>query len=124
MSDIRIAQSWDSLPPVVYDGDEAISTRKLEKDYRDAMDRIEELENPWISVDDEPFPILGGFWATWVIDGEMDGLECYSWGGEPGVFWNLNSSNIYRLGQNEKQMAMFTHWMKPISPLPPPPEAA
>ena len=44
MSDIRIAQSWDSLPPVVYDGDEAISTRKLEKDYRDALDRIEELE--------------------------------------------------------------------------------
>ena len=44
MSDIRIAQSWDSIPPVLYDGDEAISTRKLERDYRQAADRIEALE--------------------------------------------------------------------------------
>ena len=40
----RVAQSWDSIPPVLHDGDEAISTRKLEKDYRDAMDKIERLE--------------------------------------------------------------------------------
>jgi hypothetical protein len=44
MSDIRIAQSWDSIPPVLYDGDEAISTRKLESDYRKALDEIERLK--------------------------------------------------------------------------------
>ena len=59
MSDIRIAQSWDSLPPVVYDGDEAISTRKLEKDYRDALTRIYDLEKglreamEWNWLDDD-----------------------------------------------------------------------
>ncbi len=45
MSEIRIAQSWDSIPPVLYDGDEAISTRKLESDYRKALDEIELLKS-------------------------------------------------------------------------------
>jgi len=45
MSEPRIAQSWDSIPPVLYDGDEAISTRKLESDYRKALDEIERLKS-------------------------------------------------------------------------------
>lgn len=40
MSEIRIAKSWDSIPPVLYDGDEAISTRVLEKQYREAATEI------------------------------------------------------------------------------------
>ena len=53
MSEIRVAQSWDSIPPVLYDGDEAISTRKLEKDYRDALTKIEQLERDKKSLEME-----------------------------------------------------------------------
>ena len=38
MGNIRIATTWDSIPPVVYDGDEAISTRVLEKNHRDTRE--------------------------------------------------------------------------------------
>ena len=47
MEDIPVAQSWSALPPVVYESPNAgtaVSTRKLEKDYRDAIRRVKELE--------------------------------------------------------------------------------
>ena len=43
MSDIKIATSWDSINPILYDGDEAISLRVLEKRYRDMERDIERL---------------------------------------------------------------------------------
>ena len=33
-SEIKIARTWDVLPPTVYDGDTAFSTRFLERRYR------------------------------------------------------------------------------------------
>jgi len=30
----KIVRSWDEMPPVVFDGDEAFSTRLLERRYR------------------------------------------------------------------------------------------
>ena len=41
--EMRIAKTWDEVNPVLYDGDEAISTRVLEKQYRDALNRIDNL---------------------------------------------------------------------------------
>ena len=38
---VRIARTWDSIPPVVYDGDEAISTRVLERQHRDLLEALE-----------------------------------------------------------------------------------
>ena len=64
MKDIRIAQSWDSIPPILYDGDEAISTRKLEKDYRDAIDRIARLEG-----------LIRRATIEWVPDRDVDLLD-------------------------------------------------
>ena len=32
--EIKVVTSWDQLPPVVYDGEEAFSTRVLEDKYR------------------------------------------------------------------------------------------
>ena len=43
MPEPRIARTWDSLPPVVYDGDEAISTRVLEYKYRQMTNVAETL---------------------------------------------------------------------------------
>jgi len=34
---MKIVKTWDSLPPVIYDGREAISTRVLEKKYRNTL---------------------------------------------------------------------------------------
>ena len=42
---VRIARTWDSIPPVVYDGDEAISTRVLERQHRDLLEALEDLMN-------------------------------------------------------------------------------
>ena len=42
-SNIKTVRTWDQLNPVIYDGDEAISTRVLEKKYRDAVDVAEAL---------------------------------------------------------------------------------
>jgi hypothetical protein len=43
VSKIVIAQTWDDLPPVVYDGVEPISTRKLASDYRKQAKELETL---------------------------------------------------------------------------------
>ena len=40
---MKIARTWEEVNPVLYDGDEAISTRVLEKQYRDALNRIDNL---------------------------------------------------------------------------------
>lgn len=36
---IKIVKSWDAMPPIVYDGIEAFSTRILERNYRE-MERV------------------------------------------------------------------------------------
>lgn len=41
---MKIARSWDEVNPVLYDGNEPVSTRVLEKQYREAIDKIKELE--------------------------------------------------------------------------------
>lgn len=47
MSDIKIARSWDSFPPTVYcdpaPGAEAISTRVLEREYREMKAALEAI---------------------------------------------------------------------------------
>lgn len=43
MSEIRVAREWDSVPPVLYDGDEAISTRVLEHQHRTMREALREI---------------------------------------------------------------------------------
>ena len=43
MSEIKIVKSWDSMPPVLYDGAEAFSTRLLERKYRLMQEAMEEF---------------------------------------------------------------------------------
>lgn len=40
---MKIAKTWNEINLVLYDGDEAISTRVLEKKYRDTLDVAEAL---------------------------------------------------------------------------------
>jgi hypothetical protein len=52
MTDIKIVKSWDAMPPVLYDGDEAFSTRLLEKQYRELEQRNKELEAKYLKAVD------------------------------------------------------------------------
>jgi len=42
--DIKLVKSWDAMPPVVYDGEEAFNTRPLEYDYREMLDILRSIQ--------------------------------------------------------------------------------
>lgn len=52
----KIVKTWDEMPPVVFDGAEAFSTRVLERNYREmqvALQKIYDAALPPISFDRE-----------------------------------------------------------------------
>lgn len=78
----------------------------------------------WISVEEEKPPLFQEtrqtFLAAWLDpDGEIDGIEWYSWIGASD-YVNQNSGNLNRCGTfgDFNSMPMFHLWM----PLPEPPQ--
>ena len=60
---MKIVKTWDSLNPVVYVDNEAISTRVLEKKYRDTLYVAESLKEYIDAIPEEMaanFPAMPG----------------------------------------------------------------
>ena len=52
---MRIAKTWDEVNPVLYDGDEAISTRYLEYNYRRMRELLDFVDAHYSgSLDHQP----------------------------------------------------------------------
>ena len=70
----------------------------------------------WIDKEQEPFPEFTpenglDFLAAWIIDGNVHGIEWYTY--VDGEFWNQNSNNLNEF-DNDHELIMHrepTHWM-------------
>jgi len=70
--DIKSVTSWDSMPPVVYDGDIAFNTRPLEYNYRRMLDILRHLQAHYSgSLDHRPYYVKEAFEFL----AKLDGLE-------------------------------------------------
>ncbi len=67
MPEPRIARTWDSVPHVLWDGDEAISTRVLEHKYRETREVALALREYIDALpDDLVLPAMPGVDRDWV----------------------------------------------------------
>ena len=65
---MKVVKTWNALNPVVYDGDEAISTRVLEKKYRNTLEVAQALKE---YIDALPEDVVASLPAMPGIDGDF-----------------------------------------------------